>query len=115
MIGRVYKICSSRSKKKKEKKKIVHHNAIKLFNKLLSNCFKDYNNNPDDEKEKIGEKYNPNNILTKAYMFIESKKEDEGKSKSQPEETVAGRLTLKIQKADNDSDKFINIPDMPPL
>ena len=48
-------------------------------------------------------------------MFIESKKEDEGKSNSQLEETIAGRLTLKIQKADNDSDQFNNIPDMPPL
>ena len=104
-----------KKQKKKEKKKILHHNAIKLFNTLLSNCFKDYNNNPDEEKEKIGEKYNPNNILTKAYMFIESKKEDEGKSNSQPEETIAGRLTLKIQKADNDSDQFNSIPDMPPL
>ena len=46
-------------------------------------------------------------------MYIESKKK--GKSKSQPEETIAGRLTLKIQKADNDSDQFNNIPDMPPL
>ena len=102
-----------KQKKKKEKRKILHHNAIKLFNTLLSNCFKDYNNNPDEEKEKIGEKYNPNNIFTKAYMYIESKKK--GKSKSQPEETIAGRLTLKIQKADNDSDQFNNIPDMPPL
>ena len=35
------------------------------------------------------EKYNPNNnLLNKTQRFIESKKEDEEKSKSQPEESI---------------------------
>ena len=42
----------------------------------------------DKRKEKMGEKYNPNNLLIKGQRFIESKKEDEEKSKSQPEETI---------------------------
>ena len=62
------------------------------------------------------EKYNPNNnLLNKTQRFIESKKEDEEKSKSQPEESIAERVKLRRQKADNDSDEFINILDMPSL
>ena len=62
------------------------------------------------------EKYNPNNnLLNKTQRFIESKKEDEDKSKSQPEESIAERVKLRRQKADNDSDEFINILDMPSL
>ena len=62
----------------------------------------------------MGEKYNPNNLLLKGQRFIGSKKEDEEKSKSQPEETIAERVTL-IQKAYDESDEFFDIPDMPPL
>ena len=62
------------------------------------------------------EKYNPNNnLLNKTQRFIESKKDDEEKSKSQPEESIAERVKLRRQKADNDSDEFINILDMPSL
>ena len=62
------------------------------------------------------EKYNPNNnLLNKTQRFIESKKEDEEKSKSQPEESIAERVKLRRQKADDDSDEFINILDMPSL
>ena len=62
------------------------------------------------------EKYNPNNnLLNKTQRFIESKKEDEEKSKSQPEESIAERVKSRRQKADNDSDEFINILDMPSL
>ena len=41
----------------KYKKKIVYHNAIKLYNTLLSIYFNDYDNITDQEKEKMGEKY----------------------------------------------------------
>ena len=68
--------------KTKEKKKIVNHNAIKIYNTLLSIYFDDYNNVTDGEKEKMGEKDNPYDFLIKVYGFIESKKEDEEKSKS---------------------------------
>ena len=37
--------------KAKEKKKILYHNAIKLYNTLLSIYFNDYNNITDEEKK----------------------------------------------------------------
>ena len=71
------------------------------------------------------------NLLIKGTRFIELKKEDKEKSKSQPEETIAEKVKLRRQKADDkdysdtsslevdkrydDSDKFIVIPDMPLL
>ena len=64
----------------------------------------------------------------KGYKFIGLKKEDKEKSKSQLEETIAKRVKLRKQKADDknlthtsflevddDSDEFIDISDMPPL
>ena len=63
----------------------------------------------------MGEKYNPNHLLIKDYRFIESKKEDDKKSKSQPVETITERVKLRRQKVDDDSDEFIVIPNMPPL
>ena len=57
----------------------------------------------------MSEKYNPNNIFTKGQLFIEKK------SKSQPEENIAERVKLRRQKADNDSDEFIDIKGMQPL
>ena len=74
----------------------------------------------------MGKKYNPENVLLKGQRFIESKKEE--KNKSQPEENIAENLNWRRQKAedkelfeilllsaDDDSDKFIDLPDMPPL
>ena len=71
------------------------------------------------------------NLLIKGTRFIELKKEDKEKSKSQPEETIAEKVKLRRQKADDkdysdtsslevdkrydDSDEFIVIPDMPLL
>ena len=71
------------------------------------------------------------NLLIKGTRFIELKKEDKEKSKSQPEETIAEKVKLRRQKADDkdysdtsslevdkrydDSDEFIVIPDMPIL
>ena len=63
----------------------MYHNAIKLYNTLLRPYFNDFNNVTDEEKEKIGEKYNANNLLIKSYGFIESKRKYEEKSKLQPE------------------------------
>ena len=64
----------------------------------------------------------------KSNRFTKLRKEGEEKSKSQPEETIAERVKLRRQKADrkdltgmlslegnDDSDEFIDIPDMLPL
>ena len=112
--------------KTKVKKKTVSNNTKKLYNKLLSIYYDDYNDITDEEKEKMGEKYNPKNILLKGQRFIESKKEE--KSKSQPEESIAERVKLRRQKAydkdlfdtssfstDDDFDENNDIPDIPPL
>ena len=107
----------------KEKKKTVYNNAKNLFNKLLNIYYIDYVNIPYKGKEKMSEKYNPSNSLIKGHIFIELKKEDKEKIKSQPEESISERVKLRRQKADHDisslevddSDEFINIPDMPPL
>ena len=56
--------------KTKEKKKIVCYNAIKLYNKLLSIYYDNYNDITDEEKEKMGEKYNPKNLLIKGQRFV---------------------------------------------
>ena len=114
--------------KTKAKKKIVYNNAKKLYIILISIYYNDYNDITDEEKKKMGEKYNPNNLLIKGQRSIKSKKEDEDKSKSKPEETIAERVKLRRQKVDNkdlfdtslpstvenndDSDEFI---DMQPL
>ena len=60
MIGRTLRTYSSKSENKREKEDCVS-NAVKLYNTLPSICFNDYNNITDEEKEKMGKKYNPNN------------------------------------------------------
>ena len=72
--------------KTKAKKRTVYINGKKLYSKLLSIYYDDYNDIIDEEKEYMGEKYNPKNLLLKGQRFIESKKEE--KSKSQAEETI---------------------------
>ena len=72
--------------KTKAKKRTVYINGKKLYSKLLSIYYDDYNDIIDEEKEYMGEKYNPKNLLLKGQRFIESKKEE--KSKSQAEETM---------------------------
>ena len=69
----------------------MYNKAKKLYNKLLSIYYDDYNDITDDEKEKIGEKYSPKNLLSKGQRFIEDEK--------------LRRVKLRRQKAD-DSDKF---------
>ena len=107
--------------KAKAKKKIVYYNAKKLYSKLLSIYYDDYSDITDEQKEKIGEKYNPKNLLLKGQRFIESKKEE--KSKSHLEETITERVKLRRQKAcDKDSsdptpegyysDEFIDMPQL---
>ena len=67
------------------KKRTVYNNAKTLYSKLLCIYCDGYNDITDEEKEKMGEKYNPKNLLIKGQRFIESKKEEE--SKSQLEKT----------------------------
>ena len=95
--------------------KTVYKNTKNLFNNLLSIYYNDYINILDKEKKKMGEKYNPSNLLIKCLTFIESKKEDKETNKSQAAETIAERVKLRKQKSnDDDSDEFIDISDMPP-
>ena len=76
------------------KKFIVYNTAKNLYKKLLNIYYNDYNNITDKEKEEMGEKYDPRNLLIKGFRFIDSKKE----SKSQSEETIAERVKSRRQK-----------------
>ena len=49
----------------------------------------------------MGEKYKPSNLLIKGHRFIELKREDKEKCESQPEITIAERVRLRRQKADD--------------
>ena len=71
----------------------MHNNAKKLYSILLSIYYNDYNEITDEEKENMGKKDNPNNLLIKGARIIEEK------SKSQPEETIGERVKLRRQKA----------------
>ena len=57
--------------KTKAKKKTLYNNAKKLYNKLLSIYYDDYNDITDEEKEKMSEKYSPKNLLLKGQRFID--------------------------------------------
>ena len=54
-----FKKLTPRILKTKAKKRTVYNNAKKLYSILLSNYYDDYNDIIDEEKEKMGEKYNP--------------------------------------------------------
>ena len=43
----------------------------------------------------MNKKYDPSNLLMTGYRFNVSKKKDEEKGKSQPEETIAERVKLR--------------------
>ena len=58
----------------------------------------------------MDKKYDPSNLLIKGYRFIDSKKGNKEKSKSQPEKTIAESVKLRRQKAD---DK--DLSNMPPI
>ena len=70
----------------------MYKNTVNLYNKLLAIYFNDYNSITDEEKEKIGEKFDTSNLFLKGYKFDEWYKKDEEKSKSQSEETIAERV-----------------------
>ena len=60
----------------------MNDKAKNLYSILLSIYYNDYNDITDEEKEKVGKRYNPNNLLIKGQKFIERKVEGRGKSKS---------------------------------
>ena len=51
----------------KTKKEIVYKNARKLHSKLLSIYSNDYNNTTIEEKEKMGAKFTPNNLVIERF------------------------------------------------
>ena len=117
-----FKKFTPRTVKTKKNKEIAHNNANKLYSKLLSIYCNGYNDFTDEGEERMGKKYVPKNLLIKGQRFIEEK------NKSQLENTITEKVKLrKQQKPDDkdltdtsllegdDSDQFINIPDIPPL
>ena len=86
-------ICLKRNKKKTN----VYKNVANLYNKLLTICFNGYNS------IKNVKRWIKNMILViKGYKFKVSYKKDEEKSKSQPEKTIAERVKLRRQIADDE-------------
>ena len=83
-----FKKFTPRAVKTKMKKKIVYNNAKKLYSILPSIYYNDYNDITDEENGRMGKKYNPKNLLIEGESFIESKKEDEEKSKLQPKKLL---------------------------
>ena len=75
-------------KTKTKKKRLCMIMLKKLYNILLTIYYNDYNNIIDEEKERMDKNYDTKNLLIKGQRFIESKKEDEEKSKSQPEKLL---------------------------
>ena len=103
------------------KKRTVYSNAKKLYSKLLCIYCDGHNDITDEEKEKMGEKCNPKNLLIKGQRFIESKKEEEiksqlektcRKSKIKRKKTDKYLFDTSLPSTDDDSDEFI---DMLPL
>ena len=45
----------------------MYKNATKLYDKLLSIYFNDYNNTTNEENKKRGEKYSPDNLLIEGF------------------------------------------------
>ena len=64
----------------KAKKQTVYKNARKLYGKLTNIYYNDSNNTTNEEKENVGEKYSPKNLLIEGCISIYPKK-DEEKSK----------------------------------
>ena len=56
--------------KTKEKKKIAYNNDKKLYSILLNIYCNDYNDMTDEEKEKMDEKYNPNDLFIKGQNLL---------------------------------------------
>ena len=100
----------TKTEKTKIKKKIVYNNAINLYNTLLTIFFNQNNHIRYRGKEDIDKKFDPSNLLIADYRFNVLKKKGKEKSKSQPEETIAERVKLRRQEAD---DEYLS--DMPPV
>ena len=92
------------------KMKSVCENAANLYDTLLTIYFNDYNNIKNKKTEEMDKKYDPSNLFLEGYKYDILYKEDEEKSKSQLEETIAKRVKLRRQKADDE-----DLSDMPPL
>ena len=88
----------------------MHKNATNLYNKLLAIYFKECSSISNEGKEKVDKKYDPSNLFIKDYKYDKWYKNDEEKSKSQPEETIADKVKLRRQKAYDE-----DLSDMPPL
>ena len=84
-----FKKFTPRTVKTKKNKKIVYNNARKLYSKLLSIYYNDYNDVTDEEKEGMGKKYDPINLLIKGQRFIEEI------SKPHPEKSIVERVKLR--------------------
>ena len=74
----------------------MYKNVANLYNKLLTICFNGYNSIKNVKRWiKIMI------LVIKGYKFKVSHKKDEEKSKSQPEKTIAERVKLRRQIADD--------------
>ena len=70
-----FEIFTPQTVKTKTKKEIMYKNATKLYDKLLSIYFNDYNNTTNEENKKRGEKYSPDNLLIEGFnLLIQRKK-----------------------------------------
>ena len=65
MTDKIFKTYYSKSENKNEKKKIVHNNARRIYSTLLNIYYNDYKITPDEEKERMGTKYYPKNLLNR--------------------------------------------------
>ena len=99
-----------RREKTKIRKNNVYENVTKLYNTLLAIYFKKYNDIIDSKKEEIDKNYNPSNLFLKGFKYDKWHKIYEEESKSKSEGTIAERVKLRRQKADDG-----DLSDMPPL
>ena len=66
IIDKILKTYYSKSESKNEKKKkIVYNNARRIYSTLLNIYYNDYKITPDEEKERMGTKYYPKNLLNR--------------------------------------------------
>ena len=63
-----------RKLKTKAKNRTVYNNVRNIYYKLLSIYYDDYKDNTDEEKEKMGEKYDPKNLLLKFENLLNRRK-----------------------------------------
>ena len=92
------------------RKNNVYENVTKLYNTLPAIYFKKYNDIIDSKKEEIDENYDPSNLFLEGFEYDKWHKIYKEETKSQSEGTIAERVKLRRQKADDD-----DLSDMPPL